>query len=82
MHVKFTKSYASETWVLKEAIIKKFMIFERKILRRIYGPTKEKDGTWRIKTNEELDYLIKHNIINQIMSPKVELVWTRAKDVR
>jgi hypothetical protein len=43
------------------------MIFERKILRRIFGPTKEKDGTWRIKTNEELDHLIKHNnIINQI----------------
>jgi hypothetical protein len=39
------------------------MIFERKILRRIFGPTKEKDGTRRIKTNEELDCLIKHNII-------------------
>jgi hypothetical protein len=36
-------------------------------LRRIFGPTKEKDGKWRIKTNEELDNLIKHNnIINQI----------------
>jgi hypothetical protein len=29
----------------------------------IFGPTKEKDGTWRIKTNEELDYLRKHNNI-------------------
>jgi hypothetical protein len=48
-------------------MIKKLMIFEGTILRRIFGPTKEKDGTWRIKTNEELDYLIKHkNIINQI----------------
>jgi hypothetical protein len=44
----------------KKAIIQKLMIFERKILRRIFGPTKEKDGTWRIKTNEELDHLIKH----------------------
>jgi hypothetical protein len=26
---------------------------ERKILRKIYGPTKE-NGQWRIKTNEEL----------------------------
>jgi len=26
-----------------------------KVLRRIFGPTKEKDGTWRIKTNDELD---------------------------
>jgi hypothetical protein len=64
--------YASETWVLKEAMIKKLMIFERKILRRIFGPTKEKDGTWRIKTNEELDYLIKHNnIINQIRAQRL-----------
>jgi hypothetical protein len=40
-------------------------------LRRIYGSTKEKDGTWRIKSNEELDYLIKHNnIINQIRAQR------------
>jgi hypothetical protein len=30
------------------------MIFERKELRKIFGCTKEKDGTWRIKTNDEL----------------------------
>jgi len=29
------------------------MTSERKILRKIYGPTKE-NGQWRIKTNEEL----------------------------
>jgi len=28
--------------------------FERKILRRIFGPTKE-NQIWRIKTNEELN---------------------------
>jgi hypothetical protein len=44
--------YASATSVLKEAMIQKLMIFERKILNRIFGPPKEKDGTWRIKTNE------------------------------
>ena len=38
--------------------------FERKILRKIFGPTHE-NGSWRIKTNEELDKLIKYeNIIN------------------
>jgi hypothetical protein len=41
------------------------MVFERKVLRRIFGLTKESDGTWRIKTNNELDELIRHkNIIN------------------
>jgi hypothetical protein len=32
-------TYTCETWVLKEAI----------------GPTKERDGKWRIKTKDELD---------------------------
>jgi len=41
------------------------IIFERKVLRRIFGSTKERDGKWRIKTNDELDELIRHkNTIN------------------
>ena len=43
--------YACETWVLKENIKTKLRVFESKVLRRIYGPTKENDGTWRIKSN-------------------------------
>jgi len=59
-------TYASETWVLKETIIQKLLVFERKILRRIFGPTKESQ-VWRVKTNEELDKKMKHkNIINYI----------------
>jgi hypothetical protein len=57
---------ASETWVLKETIIKKLLVFERKILRRMFGSTKE-NQIWRAKTNEEFDKLIKHKgIINHI----------------
>jgi hypothetical protein len=57
-------TYASETCVLKEIIIQKLLVFERKILRRIFGPAKE-NQIWRVKTNGELDKLIKHkNIIN------------------
>ena len=55
-------TYASETWVLKDTIIQKLLVFERKLLRRIFGPTKE-NQIWRIKTNEELDKLIKHKSI-------------------
>ena len=51
-------TYASETWVLTETIIQKLLDFERKILRRISGPTKEKQ-IWRVKTNEKLDKPIK-----------------------
>ena len=45
----------------------KLMIFERRVLRRIFGHTEERDGTCRIKTNDELDELIRHkNITNHI----------------
>ena len=33
-----TVTYASETWVLKENVINKLMMFERKIMRKTYGP--------------------------------------------
>jgi hypothetical protein len=34
-------------------------VFERRVLRKTDGPTLDKDGTWRIKTNAELGKLIK-----------------------
>jgi hypothetical protein len=56
---------------MKETIIQKLLDFERKILRRIFGPTKENQLS-RVKTNEELDKLIKHkNIINYIKAQRL-----------
>jgi hypothetical protein len=47
------------------------MSFEWRILRKDYGPTKLIDGTWRIKTIEELDNLIDHqNIIHFIKAQR------------
>ena len=34
-------TYACETWILKETITNRLMVFERKILRKIFGPTYE-----------------------------------------
>ena len=63
---------ACETWVLKESIKQKLLVLERKILRTIFGRTKERDGTWRIKTNDELNKLIKNKtIINYIKSQRL-----------
>jgi hypothetical protein len=46
------------------------MVFERKVLRKIFGPTKERDCTWRIKTKDELR---RHkNTINHV---KARLSW-------
>jgi len=62
--MRLAVTYACETWILKETITNRLMVFERKILRKISGPTYG-NGSRRIKTNEELDKLIKHeNIIN------------------
>jgi hypothetical protein len=41
-------------------------------LPKIFGPTKEDNGNWRIKTNIELDELIKHrNIINYVKAQRL-----------
>jgi len=52
-------TYASETWVLKENMINKLMISGRRIMRKIFGPTRTDDGYWRIKTNREINEILK-----------------------
>ena len=45
--------FGTETWVLSKADELRLGVFERKILRRIYGPVCEK-AIWRSRYNEEL----------------------------
>jgi hypothetical protein len=64
--------YGCETWVVKENIIQRLSVFEREILRKIFGPTKEDNSISRIKTNMELDELIEHrNIIHYVKSQRL-----------
>jgi hypothetical protein len=64
-------TYSCETWILKETIINKLLVFERKVLRKIFGPNNE-NGIWRMKTNQELDEIIKHKtIINFIRAQRL-----------
>ena len=72
-------TYACETWILKEKITNRLMVFERKILRKIFDPTYE-NGSWRIKTNQELDKIIKHNKLRQ--SARARMVWSYRKNAR
>jgi hypothetical protein len=37
----------------------RLLVFERRVIKKIYGQTLDNDGTWRIKTNEELEILVK-----------------------
>ena len=51
------------------------MIFERKITRKIFGPTRTDDGYWRVKTNQEINDILKgQNIIGLIQKTKIKLV--------
>jgi hypothetical protein len=56
-------TYGRETWAMTVTEQNRLRVFERRVLRKIYGPTLDKDGTWRIKTNEELENLIKEKNI-------------------
>jgi hypothetical protein len=47
-------------------------VFGRNIIRKIFGPTIKDNGNWGIKTNTELDELIKYrNIINYVKAQRL-----------
>jgi hypothetical protein len=59
--------YGSKCWVLTGNIKQKLLVFKRKILRRIFGPTQKANGEWRLKTNDELEKAINNkNIVRYI----------------
>ena len=50
-------TYSSETWTLTAKDENNLHIFERQILRKIFGPVNI-DNMWRIRNNMEIDKLI------------------------
>jgi hypothetical protein len=53
-------------------MIKKLKIFERKIMRKIFGTTRSEDDYWRIKTNQEINDILKgQNIIGFIKKQRL-----------
>ena len=57
--IRPTVTYGCETWAMTVTEQNRLLVFERRVLREIYRSTLDNDGTWRIKTNEELEILIK-----------------------
>jgi hypothetical protein len=51
--IRLIVTYGAETWTLTEKMGKLLMTWERKVVRKIYGPAKE-NGCWRIKMNHEI----------------------------
>jgi hypothetical protein len=64
--------YGCETWAINRYNEEKIVIFERKVLRKIYGPTCE-NGRWRIRYNNELYQLFgEPDIIREIKARRVK----------
>jgi hypothetical protein len=57
--IRPTVTYASETWVLKENVTNKLLIFQRRIMRKIFGPTRRDGGYWSTKTDQEINGILK-----------------------
>jgi len=67
--------YGSETWAPRKIEEIKLDTFERKILRRIYGPCFDsRTQEWRIRTNEELQNLFQRSCISNEIK-KRRLLW-------
>lgn len=59
--------YACETWPTTQGDENRLAIMERKFLRRIYGPKRNEDQTYEIRSNRELQELFgKPDIIAEI----------------
>jgi hypothetical protein len=61
----------SESWTLTMEEERVLAVYERKILRKIYGPVKENE-LWRIRRNDELETIIKgENIVGFIKCQRI-----------
>jgi len=65
--------YGSETRILKKVKEIRFVVFERKFSRRVYGPSVDSDTMeWRIYYNEELKNIFQLlDIIIEIMKRRL-----------
>ena len=66
--------YVAETWALSEMDANKVRIFERRIVRRIYGAVFERDG-WRIRNNEEIESVLgNEDIVRYIKAARLRWI--------
>jgi hypothetical protein len=49
--------YGCETWSLTLRKEHRLRVFENRVLRRIFGPKREEDGSWRKLHNDEFHSL-------------------------
>jgi hypothetical protein len=65
-------TYECEAWTLTNRDEQHLSIFERRILRKIFGPVQNKDESWRIRMNYERNELIENaDIVRFIKSRRI-----------
>ena len=62
-------TYGAETWVISTVAANKLRVFERKILRKIFGAVCV-GGEWRVRTNDELQHLYHQEDIVQFIKAR------------
>jgi hypothetical protein len=69
--IRLVVSYGAETWNMTKKEEQALSVFERKILRRKYGP-KYENGEWRMRTYRELEEMSKgENIVKWIQGQRI-----------
>lgn len=64
--------YNCETWTLRAGNEEKLKIFEKKLLRKIFGPKINEEGEYEIRSNQELDDLIQgQNIVKKAKAQRL-----------
>jgi hypothetical protein len=64
--------YGCETWSLTLREEHRLRVFDNRVLRRIFGPKREEDGSWRKLHNDELHSLYSSpNIVRVIKSRRM-----------
>jgi hypothetical protein len=68
--------YGCETWSLTSKEGYRLRVFENRVLRKIFGPKREEDGSWRKLHNDELHSLYSSlNFVRVIKSRRMR--WER-----
>jgi len=63
-------TYGCKAWTLTNRNEQYLRIFERRMLRKIFGPVQNGDGSWRIRMNYELNELIENADIVRFIKKK------------
>jgi hypothetical protein len=64
--------YGCETWSLTFGEERRLRVFENRVLKKIFGPKREEDGSWRKLHNDELHSLYSSpNIVRVIKSRRM-----------